>query len=222
MGAKYPVLGPSKQPRLVFMHLRRARAVDPWFRSHPAVAIGVTIGSFGVVLGLAFADPKASDAIALLYVLPIALCAMTWGLRGGLLSAAGAYGSFCVFAVAEQSGHVGPDGWLTRAAALFLLGGLLGRASDQSAQAGRMALEHQQERLELAEENRRFSEGLELSDSILQHVAVAKWLIEQGSDDEAAKLLTEALDRGGRMVADLLPLRSVADHASMKSESPKD
>jgi hypothetical protein len=162
---------------LVRGHHRRPGV--PWFRAHPEVAAAVVAASSLGVLGLQVIDSRASDAIALLYVLPIGLAAVTFGLVGGLVSAAGGYLAFGLFALTSSADHVGPDGWVTRAAALLLLGGLLGRACDQAARAGRVALAHQRQRMSLEVQNRRYSDGIELSDSILQHIAAAKWRIEQ-------------------------------------------
>lgn len=183
-------------------------ASGPWFRAHPAAAAAVISASSVGVLALQLLDQRASDAIALLYVLPIGLAAVTFGMVGGLAAAAAAYLAFGLFAVLASAGHVGPDGWIGRAAAMFLLGGLLGRAHDETEQANRLALANLRQRQVAEEKNRRFSEGIELSDSILQHVAAAKWAIEQGDNAKAVELLAQALNSGQDMVAGLLPARS--------------
>lgn len=194
--------GPVKSGRI------RWREGGLWSRAHPGVAVAVIVASCVAVLALQFVDTHGSDAIALLYVLPIGLAAVTFGLRGGLASAAGGYLAFGLFAVLSTADHVRPDGWLSRAAAMFLLGGLLGRAHDRTAQATRVALAHQRQSLIIEEENRRYSEGIELSDSILQHVAAAKWAIERGDEAAAARLLSQALSSGQEMVSELLPPHS--------------
>jgi hypothetical protein len=164
----------------------------------------IGVCSLAVII-LQFADPDRSAAAALLYVLPIALAAVTFGLPGGLATAAAGYVAFAAFQLASGADPVSAEGWVARAAAMFLLGGLLGRASDQTAQATRLALTHQRERQIAEEQNRRYGQGLELSDSILQHVATAKWAIERGEHSKAAELLTRALSSGQEMVGDLLP-----------------
>jgi K+-sensing histidine kinase KdpD len=200
-------------------HPRAHRVVDPWFRAHPRAAVAVMAAVFAGVLALQAVDGRGSDAIALLYVLPIALGAVAFGMWGGLISAAAGYGAFSVFAVAERAGQVGPDGWVTRAVAMFLLGLLLGRSSEQIARAGRQALEHQREQLNLRDVNRRYGEGLELSDSVLQYVAAAKWLVEQGDQAAASRLLADALEQGQRMVGELLPTIRIS---SSPSDGPVD
>jgi K+-sensing histidine kinase KdpD len=180
-------------------------AVGLWYRVHPYAAVGLCAGLFVAVGFLQGIDSRASDAIALLYVLPIALAAVAFGLRGGLVAALTGYAVFGAFSLAVSDAALAVDGWMTRAAAMFLLGGLLGRASDQTTRASQLALQHQQDRLRLEEQNRRYSEGLELSDSIVQHMAAAKWMVEQGRTADAVDVLGAAIDRGQKMVGELLP-----------------
>ncbi len=185
----------------------------PWFRAHPGVAAAVISVSSVAILAVQFLDKEAANALALLYVLPVGLAAVTFGTVGGLAAAAAAYVAFGLFAVFSSADQVGFDGWIGRAAAIFLLGGLLGRASDQTERATLVALDQERRRLLVEEKNRRYREGIELSDSILQHVAAAKWAIEQGDDDQAVKLLTRALSSGQDMVAELLPTQAPARRA---------
>ena len=203
------------------MHKHRAEP-GPWYRARPGVAIAVIATSAVTVLGLQFLDTRAADAIALLYVLPIGLAAVSFGVRGGLAAAAAAYVAFGLFAVWSRADDVGVGGWLTRAAAMFLLGGLLGRASDQTARATGLALAHQRQRLIVEEENRRYSEGIELSDSILQHVAAAKWAIEQGDQAKAVRLLGSAMSAGQEMLSELLPTRTGHSFPQSEEAPPAD
>ena len=186
---------------------REAVPGGPWYRLRPRVALVVASGLFAAVVAAETLDTRASDAIALMYVLPIALMAVSYGLRGGLVAAAAGYVAFSVFALTTTSGYLGVDGWLSRAAAMFLLGGLLGHATDRSERASALALDQQRLRLLIEEQNRRYGEGIEISDSILQYVAAARWRIEQGRHEEAAALLGAALARGQKMVGQLLPDR---------------
>lgn len=183
------------------------RMPAPWFRAHRAVAVEVILASSVAVFILQMVDGHASDAVALLYVLPISLAATAFGLAGGLAGASAAYLAFAVVTFTSATAQVGLDGWVSRAAAMFLLGGLLGRSTDQSRRAECLALEHQRSRLITEERNRRLDEAMELSDSILQQVAAAKWMIEQGDDARAVGLLASALSSGQQMVGELLPTR---------------
>lgn len=188
--------------------------VRPWFRAHPGVAVAVISVSSVAVLAFQLLDKESADAVALLYSLPIALAAVTFGAAGGVGAAAVSYLAFGLFAAFSNADHVGLDGWLSRAAAMFLLGWLVGRAYDQTARAALVALANQRRRLVVEEENRRYSEGIELSDSILQHVAAAKWALEQGDHEKATGLLSQALRSGQEMVAELLPPANAAPASS--------
>ena len=198
---------------------READPAAPWYRLRPGVAVVMALVLFVGVVVLESLDTRASDAIALLYSLPIALMAVSFGLRGGLAAAACGYAVFSVFAVTSIHGYVGFDGWVSRAVAMFLLGALLGHATDRSERAARVALEHQRQRLVLEEQNRRYSDGIEISDSILQYLAAARWRIEQGRHDEAAALLATALTRGQQMVGELLPNRD-PEPAALSDDLP--
>jgi diguanylate cyclase (GGDEF)-like protein/PAS domain S-box-containing protein len=86
---------------------------------------------FGAVTALRFAaGPDVADGVALLYTLPMALLAVRYGPRGGVAGACVAFGLFAVWAVAEDV-HVSAIGYLTRASAVVILGGLAGILSSQ-------------------------------------------------------------------------------------------
>jgi len=154
------------------------------------------------------------EAVDILYALPVALLAMSFGLRGGLIGAAIGFALFAVVELMYGIGDIDATGWISRAAGIFLLGALLGRATDQ-VEAGRLrAMAAAEERQRLEERARRQAEGLEISDSLLQHLAVAKWMIEAGDDDSAIEVLTSTMATGERMVAELLPMR----HSGSASE----
>jgi K+-sensing histidine kinase KdpD len=179
----------------------------PWYRMEPGSAVVLAACLFvGISLLQWFID-GSGQAIAVLYVLPVALMAVTMGQRGGLASAAACFGVFAVFEIFHSSGDIDAEGWVVRAVAMFLLGGLLGRATDQTNMTERVALEEQQRRCRLEEANHRYAEALEINDSIVQELVAAKWMIERGQADKAIDVLTATIDRGERMVAGLLPTR---------------
>ena len=59
---------------------------------------------------------------------------------------------------------------------------------------------------------RRYTNAIEMSDSILQQLVAAKWLAEAGRSDQVVDLLDETIVRGEHMVAGLLA-RRVAQEA---------
>jgi hypothetical protein len=200
---------------------REEPVVGPWYRSDTGAALAVSAGLFVVVTVTQLLIPTTGEAVDILYALPVALLAMTFGLRGGLIGSAVGLGLFAVVELGFGSGDIDASGWLSRAVGLFLLGVLLGRATDQVDAGRRRTLAAADEQRRLAEQARRQAEGLEISDSILQHIAVAKWMIEAGDPDGAVDILTATLVTGERMVADLLPIRHVdAQPTATTSEPP--
>ncbi len=179
----------------------------PWYRLYPGKAVLIAVGLFVAVSVLNWFNNGSGQAIAVLYVLPIALLAVTLGKRGGLTGAAAGFALFAVLEIEHSTGDIDVTGWIVRAVAMFLLGGLLGRATDQTTASERAALAEQQRRCQAEEANLRYTEALEINDSLLQQIVVAKWMVEQSQTKSAAELLTEAIARGERMVAGLLPER---------------
>ena len=180
----------------------------PWYRSHGRSALVTAVVLFAAVTGLYIIDFGTGQSVDIFFVLPIALLAMSFGLRGGLIGAAVGFALFAGVQLIFGGDEISVMRWVTRATGLFLLGFLLGHATDQIEAAQRRTIADLQERQALAERARRQAEALEISDSILQHLAVAKWMVEVGNDDEAVTILTSTIATGEAMVADLLPIRT--------------
>jgi len=192
----------------------------PWYRSNRRAALATASGLF-VVVTIAHAIANGTgEAVDILYALPVALLAMSFGLRGGLVGAVIGFTLFAIIELADGVGDIDATGWITRAAGLFVLGALLGGATDQIESGQLRSLAEQEERQVLAERARRQSEGLEISDTILQHLAVAKWMVEIGKNDEAIEILTSTLATGERMVAGLLPIRRDWNGAGFTTTEP--
>jgi K+-sensing histidine kinase KdpD len=165
----------------------------------------VAVGLFVVVSLLQWFNDGSGQAIAVLYVLPIALLAVTLGERGGLAGATVGFVLFAVFEIFHSYGDIDATGWAVRAVAMFLLGGLLGQTTDRTLASEQLALEEQRKRSQLEETNRRYAEAASIHDSLIQEMVAAKWMIERGETDQAAQVLTTTIATGERMVAELLP-----------------
>lgn len=184
---------------------------DPWFRRRPRVAVALALALYAVVLALRIAIEGPEHAISVLYVLPVALVALAFGLRAGALAGAAAVGLSAAWAITEGV-SLGVIAWLARALPLLLVGVLVGQAADRIREA---AEAHQ--RAAVAELRQR--EAAEINDSIIQGLAVAKWAIETGAHDRGLAVLTETIETAQRLVADLLndrPLRP----GRLTAESP--
>ena len=195
----------------------------PWYGEHPRTAAMLAIVLFVLVTAGHFLVDGTGEAVDILYCLPVALLAVTFGLRGGLAGACLGIGLFALGEAVDASGDIDATGWLTRAAGLLLLGLLLGRATDQIAVSQRMTAAACDQRRAIQETARRQAEALEISDSILQYLAAAKWMVEQGKDEDAIAVLSSTLEKGQRMVAEMLPPRhvnTVAPAATVDANGP--
>ncbi len=85
---------------------------------------------FGAILALRVAYGDTTDATLLLFVVPIALCAVEFGVRGGLAASTVAVALTLGWVVSDDYA-VGPLGLATRATAYFVVGGVLGKFVDE-------------------------------------------------------------------------------------------
>jgi PAS domain-containing protein len=83
-------------------------------------------GLFLVMFGLRAAHRNSADAAEVLYVVPIAILALRFGLRGGMSSALFAFALVLAWNLPDTDTAVGPGGFLSRGLAFLILGTLLG------------------------------------------------------------------------------------------------
>jgi PAS domain S-box-containing protein/putative nucleotidyltransferase with HDIG domain len=86
---------------------------------------------YAAVFALRAGDPRVADAEAILYVIPVGVLALSFGLRGGVIGAL--LGCALVLAWMLTSGHptLSLLGYIDRALGLLLLGLLIGAAVDR-------------------------------------------------------------------------------------------
>jgi hypothetical protein len=168
----------------------------PWFQRRPWLAVLVASLLFALVFAVRLVSGGPRDAISMLFVLPIALLAMTGGLRAGAVGGVVAV-ALVVTWVSVTQAHLTALGWTSRAVPLLLVGVLLGDASGRlrRAEIGRRHLEaatlmHRQ--------------AIEINDSLVQGMAAAKWALEAGRTAAAIEALDDTLVRGNRLVSTLL------------------
>jgi hypothetical protein len=99
-------------------------------RSRGAVPILVA-GLFVAVFLLRVADPDSGNAEGILFVLPISLLALSFGLRGGLAGGLLACGFIELWAQSGIGGRLSGAGYVNRDFTFLALGGLLGAFADQ-------------------------------------------------------------------------------------------
>lgn len=168
----------------------------PWFTERPRLAAAVVAVLFASIFALRLSVGGADEAISVLYVLPIALAAFTFGRRAGVaagLTGVGLFGAW-IWVTGES---ISVLGWLARATPMLLLGALVGSAADREREAAAV-----RRRLDAVELRQR--EAAEINDSIIQGMAVAKWSFEAGDPERGLDVLADTMTTAQDLVAQLL------------------
>ncbi|GAA1599283.1 MULTISPECIES: hypothetical protein [Kribbella] len=169
---------------------------DPWFRQHPVTALVVAAVLYASVLMLTVFTGKPGDDYFLLYVFPVALIAVTFGLRAGAAAGAAAVALIVVW-VAARDVSLTTSGWAARGASMLVLGLVLGRASDRLRRA-------EVERRQLEAGALLHREAIEINDSLVQGMAAARWSLQAGQLEAGLKILDETLGQAHELVSDLI------------------
>ena len=168
----------------------------PWFRDRPRLTVAVAAALFAIVFAGRISAAQARDAVNMLYILPIALVALAFGRRAGIV--AGLVAVALVWAwVAIRGVDLSVLGWASRVVPMLLLGGLLGDASDRLA-----AADARQRALEAATQRHR--DATEVNDTLVQGMAAAKWALEAGRYESGLSTLEETLVVGHELVSKLM------------------
>ena len=146
---------------------------DPWFRRHPGLALTVAGVLYAAVLALRLLHGTPADAYSMLYALPVALLATTFGLLAGTGAGLVAVGLTVLWAVVRDA-SLTPTGWASRVLPLLLLGVLIGHATDRARRA-----EMERRRLEAAAAHLH-REAIEVNGALGQGMAAAKRSLETG------------------------------------------
>jgi signal transduction histidine kinase len=168
----------------------------PWFRQRPRWALGVSAALFVIVFAARLLAGDAEDAVSLLYALPVALVAVSFGRTAGIVAGLLGVLLVVVWAVAADA-DMSLVGWASRMVPLLLLGGLVGDASDRLAGA-----EARHRQLEAAAQRQR--DAVEINDTLIQGMAASKWALEAGRYEAGLRLLEETIQLGERLVSKLL------------------
>lgn len=186
------------------------RGTGPWFWLRPALAVTVSAVLFLGIIVLRWTVGGAEDAISMLYVLPVALLALTFGLRVGIASGVLAV-SLLVLWVVTAGESLSAWGWLSRVTPLLLLGALVGESADRI----RAAAEAERRAAEVRLLQR---EAAEINDRVLQQMAAAKWMLEAGHVDDGVDVLASTMDTAQELVARMLGPDSVLSPDPQRSE----
>lgn len=171
-------------------------ARDAWFRQRPVLALAVAAALFVAVLCLRLYAGDPVDAYSMFFVFPVALLAVAFGLRGGLAGGAVAVALTAVWVLLRDV-SLAPSGWLSRAIPVFLLGVLLGHATDRIRRA-----EADRAGLEAAALLHR--EAIEINDTLVQGMVAAKWSIEAGRIEAGLSTLDDTVGQAQDLVSELI------------------
>ena len=168
---------------------------QPWFHRRPRFAIAVALALYVAVLGLRWLV-AAPEPILLLFCFPIALLAVAFGLRAGLL--AGLVGIVLItVSTAVDGDELSLWGLVARAAPMLLLGGLLGHAADRLRRS-------EAERNRLMAAAQRHRDAVDFNDRVVQELAAAKWALEAGDSERGLDIVMKSLVAAQHMVSQML------------------
>jgi len=173
----------------------------PWFWHHPRLALVVAAALFAGVLVLRLSVAGVDDAISVLYVLPVALLALTFGFRIGVAAGVAAVGLLVAWVIHGDE-TLSALGWISRVTPLLLLGALAGIASDRMREADRT----QRYAMAVALLQR---EAAEINDSIFQGLAATKWMLEAGEVERGLATLEQTMVTAQQLVSRMLGSDSV-------------
>jgi len=108
-----------------------SRRLESWAALSRGAVLALALALFVAVFLVRLADPNAGNAEGVLFVLPIALLALTFGLRGGLAGGLLGCGLIVLWAQSGIGTRLTGAGYLNRDVAFMALGLLLGSSVDQ-------------------------------------------------------------------------------------------
>jgi HD-GYP domain-containing protein (c-di-GMP phosphodiesterase class II) len=112
-------------------HLVPVRRLRDWATLGAPTAIAFALVLFVGVFALREGDPNVGDGEGTLYVVPIAMLALRFGLRGGLTGTVLSFALLAIWGLSRHTLDVTPVGYLTRGTAFLVLGVLLGAVVDE-------------------------------------------------------------------------------------------
>lgn len=170
--------------------------IGPWFRRHPSLAIWAASVLFGAVFALQWATADVNDAVTVLFVFPIALVALAFGVHAGVGSAFIGVALMAIWVLLSDV-HMPALGWAARILPMLLLGLLIGHASDVQRRAEILETD-------LAVVKERQRDAAEINDTLVQSLVVAKWKLEAGNVEEGIEMLENTIHDAESLVASLL------------------
>jgi hypothetical protein len=166
----------------------------------------------GVTLLRWFID-RSGQAAALLYVVPITLGALRFGRRGAAGTTILGAVAFVVLALVDGQGDLDLTGWSAPLLSMALVGYLAARLAE-------LPRLHAERRSQLEHLCDAQHAALIVSDSIVQQVAAARWMLEAGRPDQAAEVLDATVAEGIAKLSGGISRRKPGDFADQAMAQP--
>jgi glucose-6-phosphate-specific signal transduction histidine kinase len=154
----------------------------------------VTVCLFAAILVARLWRLGTADLVGMFCTVPIALLALAFGVRGGVVGTTVGMGFLELWAHLADA-PMSFLGWVARSIPLLLVGVLLGAVVDR-------LRETDYERLRLLAASARHREAVEINDTLVQQVSAAKWSLESGNAEGALTILSDTVELGRRLVSD--------------------
>jgi hypothetical protein len=173
---------------------------------HPLVPLAIAFGLFASIFVLRLSVDTSDGPITVLYVFPIALLGVVFGLRVGALAAL--LGVLLVVVwIALDDFSPSVVGWFGRIVPLLVIGLLVGNAADRL--RGVSVSEQASFAARLGE-----LEAAEVQHSIVRELIVAKAYLQGGQIEESLGALENGLAAAEALVADLKTSQLATWHSS--------
>jgi hypothetical protein len=153
----------------------------------------VIAGLLAAVTLLRWFFDRNGESVALLYVVPIALGALRFGRRGGIIVAGFGVVAFVVLEAVRARGDLDVSGWAGPLLAMTLIGALVGHLSEV---AGHREAEQGLRTAQIGALRDAQRSAISTADSMVQQVAAARWMLEAGQPEEALAALGDAVAEG--------------------------
>jgi glucose-6-phosphate-specific signal transduction histidine kinase len=160
------------------------------------MALSVALLLFAGIFALQFLVHGTADSLSELYVLPVALVAFTFGYRAAMVTGVVAVTLLVTWAIITGT-SLSPLGWTSSVGLILLLGALVGVSADRIREA-RLAERYAYE-ISLMQRD-----AAEVNDTVVQSIAVAKWMLEAGQIERAGALLDETASTAQGLVSRVL------------------
>jgi len=151
--------------------------------------LAAAVAAFVVVFVVALVVDDPAQAITVLYVVPIALVALSAGVRGGVIAACIATALLGIWVLAQDV-DLKMAGWASRVIAFFMIGLLVGRYEELDRVVARRSADERA--------------AAEVQDGVVQSLVVASYELRRGEVAAGQEAVDAALASAKQMISSRL------------------